>query len=131
MKRAKGFSLLEAVVALGIVASVSVASLAAFAAQLRTAGRARASLEAAALAEDRLARVRLLPREELAHLPDSVARGRFDPPWDRFEWAASAGELVDRADLFEVHLSVSWPDGNHGLATRLFRPARSSPRTTR
>ena len=124
MKSRRGFSLLESVVALALVSSASVAGLAAFGAQLRTSTRAGASLEAQALAEDRLARVRLLPRDEVEHLPDSLRAGRFDRPWDRFTWKAETRELVDRDNVFEVRVDVGWEGGEYRLATRLYRVPR-------
>jgi type II secretory pathway pseudopilin PulG len=124
MRSRRGFSLLEAVVALGLVSSVSVAGLAAFSAQLRTSVRARAALEAQALGEDRLTRVRLLPREEVAHLPDSLRRGRFDRPWERFAWKSETRELIDTDDVFEVRVDIDWEGGSYSLATRLYRPRR-------
>jgi type II secretory pathway pseudopilin PulG len=128
MKAPNGFSLLEAVVALGLVSSASVAGLAAFSAQLRTSTRARASLEAQALAEDRLARVRLLSREEVAHLPDSLRSGRFDRPWTRFVWTAETRELVDRQNVFELRVDIGWEGGSYALHTRLYRPPRAQAR---
>ena len=125
MKSCSGFSLLEAVVALGLVSSVSAAGLAAFGAQLRTSARARASLEAQALAEDRLARVRLLPRDEVAHLPDSLRGGRFDGPWERFTWTTKTREVIERDNVFEVRVDVGWEGGEYNLATRLYRVPRS------
>lgn len=124
MSRRDGFSLLEAVVALSLVGSVSVATLAAFGAQLRTSQRALVGLEGQALAEDRLARVRLVDRDEIAHLPDSLRGGRFGMPWDRFTWKTTTRELIDRPNLFEVKTEVSWDGGSYELATWLYRPAR-------
>jgi type II secretory pathway pseudopilin PulG len=124
MSRREGFSLLEAVVALSLVGSVSIATLAAFSAQLRTSQRALVGLEAQALAEDRLARVRLVGQDEIAHLPDSLRGGRFAMPWDRFTWKTTTRELIDRPSLFEAKTEVSWDGGSYELATRLYRPAR-------
>jgi prepilin-type N-terminal cleavage/methylation domain-containing protein len=123
MRRA-GFSLLEAVVALAVLGAVSVSALAAFGAQLRTSERAATALTGDALAEDQLARVRLLDREDLAHLPDSIATGRFDAPWERFSWRVTTRAVVDRPDVFEVTAAVQWESGNYDLSTRLYRPRR-------
>jgi len=121
MRRA-GFSLLEAVVALAVLGAVSVAALAALGAQLRTSERAATALTAEALTDDRLARARLLDRDELAHLPDSLAAGRFDVPWDRFSWRIGSREVLDHTDVFEVTVAVRWEGGTYDLATRLYRP---------
>jgi type II secretory pathway pseudopilin PulG len=121
---AAGFSLLEAVVALAIVGTTSIAALAAFGAELRASARARVALEAQALAEDRLGWVRLLQRDELSPLPDSMARGEFAPPWSDYRWVAEAEPLLDCPDLFEVRVTVTSSETELRLATRLYRPAR-------
>jgi type II secretion system protein I len=117
-----GFSLLEAVVALAILGLAAVAALTAVAAELRAAGSARDAMEAVALAGIRLERLRLLPAEDLRPLADSLARGRFDPPFDRYHWSADVRRARDESDLLEVTVLVEWDSGSHGLTTRLFRP---------
>jgi type II secretion system protein I len=119
-----GFSLLEAVVALAIVAVVSVAALSSLGAELRAAARARDTLPASLLAEHRLAVLHLLPAEGLAHLPDSVARGRFEEPFRDYAWRADAEPLPGQPGLYEVEVEVSWPDGSYVLRSRLYRPER-------
>lgn len=118
----KGFSLLEAVVALAIVGVASVAMLATVGAELRAAGRIRGALESQALAESRLASVRLLAREELEPLVDSLRRGRFTAPFASYRWEASSRRVTGQRDLFEVTVAVLSDDGEYELNTRLYRP---------
>jgi type II secretion system protein I len=117
-----GFSLLEALVALTILGLAAVASLASLGAQLRGADRARAALVGEALAQDRLARLRLARADALAHLPDSLARGRFPRPWAGFRWTATSRTDRERPDLVEVTVEIVSPDSRSSLATVLYRP---------
>lgn len=75
-----GFALLEAVVALAIVGMATVGAVGAIGAQVRAADAAVAALEADALAEDRLARARLLPPESLEQLPTPCAEASSARP---------------------------------------------------
>jgi prepilin-type N-terminal cleavage/methylation domain-containing protein len=119
-----GFTLLEAVVALAILVVTGVAALSALGAELRAAGRSNHALEATALAQDRLARIRLLSSEEMELLPDSLRRGDFAAPFEGYAWRASARGVSDEPDLFDVAVVVSWADGLYELKTRAYRPAR-------
>ena len=118
-----GFSLLEAVVALMIVGTASVSALAAFGAELRTTDRAARALEARALADDRLARLRLTSNAELAPLADSLRHGRFAPPFEAYQWDATSRNVREREGVFEVSVTVRWEDGAYAETTRLYRPA--------
>ncbi|HEX6941001.1 MAG TPA: hypothetical protein VF158_16400, partial [Longimicrobiales bacterium] len=113
---------LEAVVALAIVSITAVAALAALAAELRTADRVQRMLPAAALADDRLAVLKLLPPESLARLPDSVARGRFAPPFDAYRWTARARDIPGTPGLYDLTVVVAWDDGEYTLRSRVYRP---------
>lgn len=119
-----GFTLLEAIIAVTIVGLAAVAVLSSFGATLRTATRARHALEAEALAGQRLARAALLDRDELLHLPDTLAGGRFVAPFDEYAFTTSATEVRGEPGLFDVAVTVTWPDGRYALPTRLYRPAR-------
>ena len=117
-----GFTLLEAAIALAIVGMATAAVLASFGISLRTASRARHALEAEALATQRLAYVSLLSQEELNHLADSVAVGRFSPPFAGYRWETTSKELRGEESVFDVKVDVSWPEGHYALETRLYRP---------
>ncbi|MGH7629400.1 MAG: type II secretion system protein [Gemmatimonadales bacterium] len=126
MIRDDGFSLLEAVVALAIVGLAAVASTEAVAAHLRAAERAVTALEQEALVQDRLARTRLLAAEELAHLPDSMASGKFTSPWDEIAWRAATEADRSHPDLFHVTIEIGSGESRRRIATSLYRS-----RTTR
>jgi prepilin-type N-terminal cleavage/methylation domain-containing protein len=124
----QGFSLLEAVVALAIVGLAAVASLAALGQELRSAERVRRALESNALAEERLARLRLLPREELSPLADSLRQGRFGPPFADYTWHLASRSMPARDELLDVELVIRWADGAYPVVTRLYRPRSELPR---
>jgi type II secretory pathway pseudopilin PulG len=117
-----GFSLLEAVVALAIVGLAGVSALAAFGAELRTTERAGRALEAAALAEERLAHLRLAPRRDLDPLADSLRRGRFAAPFGDYAWEATSRSPSGRTDVLDLTVDVRWQDGAYGERTRIYRP---------
>jgi prepilin-type N-terminal cleavage/methylation domain-containing protein len=117
-----GFTLLEALVAVLIVGLAAVAALETVAAELRTAARAKHAFTATALAEYRLETLRVLPAAELHSLPDSLARGAFQPPFERYRWTASVREVGGESGLHEAQVAVLWDRGAFRIATRLYRP---------
>jgi prepilin-type N-terminal cleavage/methylation domain-containing protein len=116
------FTLMEVVVAVIIVGMTSVATLSAFAAELRTAETSRSALEAASLAESRIAMLELIPPEDLLALPDSSKGGKFEPPFERYEWTATVTPVVNEADLFNATVRVTGANGTYALGTRIYRP---------
>jgi prepilin-type N-terminal cleavage/methylation domain-containing protein len=120
-ERRPGFSLLEAVVAMAIVGITAVSALAAVASEMRTAERARTALEADALATFQLTRFNMLTAEELQFLPDSIAQGTFDPPFDSYSWVTTAEAVVDEEYLHRVSLSIVWAGGSRTVRTMLYR----------
>ena len=123
-----GFSLLEAVVALTIVGLAAVAALGAFGAELRASNQAGRALEAEALAQSRLAVLRLLQRSDLEPLADSMRNGWFAAPFEDYRWEASSQDVRSREDLFQVTVAVRWDGGAYALASRLYRPRPLSSR---
>jgi type II secretory pathway pseudopilin PulG len=117
-----GFVLLEAVVALMIIALVGAAAVSVAGVELRTTDRASRLLEASALAEDRLAAMRFLDHDGLSRLPDSLEAGKFPSPFDAYRWTAHANEVRDENALFDVSVQVEWPGGAYRLDTRMYRP---------
>ena len=117
-----GFVLLEAVVALAIISMVSLALLQARGQQIRVAAQARELLTAQALAEDRLAAVRLLDYENLARPADSVLAGSFPAPFEEFSWVTTVEVLEDEYDLFGVDVVVTGPAERFPLGTLVHRP---------
>jgi prepilin-type N-terminal cleavage/methylation domain-containing protein len=116
-----GFSLLEAVIALAIVGVTSVAALAAAGAELRATQLARRAVEAEALATDRLAAIGILTAEELRQMPDSIASGRFEPPFDAYRWRVDSEQTLGEEGLTDVTVTVEWPSGLYEMRTKLYR----------
>ena len=116
------FTLMEVVVAVIIVGMTSVAALSAFATELRTAETSRLALEAASLAETRLAILEVTPAEDLPTLPDSSRSGQFEPPFEHYAWTATVTRVVNETDLFDAMVRVTWSNGNYAIATRMYRP---------
>ena len=118
----RGFVLLEAVVALAILGVASIVLLQVRAQQIRVATQARELLTAQALAEDRLAAIRLLNHVLLEDPPDSLLRGAFPPPFEEYSWAAEVELIQDEYDLFGVEVVVEGPAERFPLRTLVHRP---------
>jgi prepilin-type N-terminal cleavage/methylation domain-containing protein len=117
-----GFTLLEAAVALSIVGLAGVAALEAFGTELRTGDRARSALVRQALVEQKMAAISLTPASELNRLPDSLAAGRFDAPFEEARWTATVRRDRDLPNLFDVSVSVADASGELTVETQLYRP---------
>jgi prepilin-type N-terminal cleavage/methylation domain-containing protein len=126
MRARAGFSLLEVIVALAIVGVTAVGALASVGAELRAADDARTTLEAEALAVHRMSTLEMLTAEQLQRLPDSLARGAFDPPFERYRWTAATEPLLGEEGLTEVRVDVVWKTGSFPLRTLLFRQSTLS-----
>lgn len=120
--RRDGFTLLEAMVSLAILSLVGVAALGAAGRDLDVATRARAALQAVALAEDRLEAVRILKWEDLAAPPDSIAQGQFAEPFARYSWRAVVEPVVQGGDLYDVTIEVQGDRASRSLSARIYRP---------
>lgn len=117
-----GFLLLEAVVALAIIGLAAIATLAATAAQVRTADKAAVLLVAEGLAEDRLTSFELLGYEDLGSPPDSLLSGVFPAPFDQFAWRAGVHPTAGEYDLFQVDVVVEGRGEALPLRTLIHRP---------
>jgi len=123
MTRARaGFTALEAAVALAIVGLSAVAVLTAFGGHTRAAVQVQRQLEASALAQDVMARVRLVETLELDPLADSLARGRFEAPFEAYAWTARVSRVAAHEDLFEIAVQVTTEGGEFDLQSRRFAP---------
>ena len=122
LRRTQGFVLLEAVVALAILGVASIVLLQVRSQQIRVAVQARELLTAQALAEDRLAAIRLLDYVFLADPPDSLLEGVFPPPFESFRWTAEVALIEDEYDLFGVEVVVLGPEERFPLRTLMHRP---------
>lgn len=121
--RGEGFVLLEAVVALTILSTVIVAILATIGVQLRAADRATKLLVARSLAEERLAVIQLLERDDVLALPDSLAAGRFDIPFESYSWMVTVEPVAEAYALFAVEVVVETEGVAFPLRTLLHHPA--------
>jgi len=119
----RGFSLLEALVALLLLGLVALTCLRVFGVVLRGQARTREHLEAVALAERRMAELALLP-------PDSIAaygepRGdAFASPFERYRWRALLRRVDGAPALVQAAVLVEWPRGEYSLETAFYRPER-------
>ena len=122
MRDKRGFTLLEAAVAMTIVSIAGVAALGAFGAELRAANRARQTIPAASLATEKLAILDLVDAGPLRRLPDSLARGTFAKPLDGYSWSTTVKEVRDEPALLELTVRVVWAEGAYALTERRYRP---------
>jgi type II secretory pathway pseudopilin PulG len=123
--RRHGFTVLEAAVALTIIGMSSLGVLSAFGAHTRGALQVRERLEASALAQDVLARIRLVDAVELSPLPDSLARGAFGAPFAAYAWTARVTPVAGEWHLYEVTVRVTSGEAEFVLRSRRFAPPAS------
>jgi type II secretory pathway pseudopilin PulG len=123
-KARRGITLLEAVAAIAIVGTTSVAALEAAGGEMRTAERARRAIEVEELATSRLEFMNLLTSTELQALPDSVSNGKFPAPFDQYTWITTSTPISDPNGLYDIRISVNWSGGSYALRTyRYITPA--------
>lgn len=116
------FTVLEAAVALLIIGLSAIGVLTAVGGHTRAAVQVRRQLEASALAQDVVARVRLIDPRELVPLADSLARGRFTPPFEAYAWTARVSRVAAEESLFEIAVQVTTEGGDFDLRARRFAP---------
>ena len=114
----RGFTMLEAIIALAIVALVCVGVLGAYGSAIRADVTAVDRLPLAALAVERLAQVDI-ESGDLSHLPDSLARGVFAAPYAGATWEVETRRVTESDGLFDVAVRVR--DGNDQLTLRTRR----------
>lgn len=115
-----GFTLLEALVALVILATAVSSALGAFGGGLRTAAAVHAHAGAVRLAESRLSELALLPSDSLVYYADS-REGRFPAPMEGFGWRARVTRVSDTEGLLRAVVTVTWSGGEYRLTTEYFR----------
>jgi type II secretion system protein I len=118
----RGFTILEAVVALAIVGLAGVSALEAVGGELRAADRAADAYVASALAQDRLAAITLLAPRDLSALPDSLASGTFAAPFGAYRWTATVQPVLGERELYEVTVSIAGERTDYTVTTRAYRP---------
>ncbi len=121
MRARQGVSLFEAVAALAVVGLVAGSALSAASGEMRTAERARRALEVEALATSRLDFLALMTDQQLQNLPDSVGKGTFDPPLDKYSWVTTATPLSTQAGIYDIRISVAWKEGTYALRSYIYR----------
>jgi prepilin-type N-terminal cleavage/methylation domain-containing protein len=121
MRRARrGFTMLEAIVSLAIVALVCVGVLGAYGGALRADAIAADRLPLASLAVERLAAVDLEPGA-LTHLPDSVAHGTYAGAYDGVRWDVETRSVSTVPGLVDVAVRVYDANDAYTLRTRRYR----------
>ena len=118
----RGFTILEAVIALVVVGLAGISALEAMGAEIRAADRAAEAYTLGALAQDRLAVITLVPPRILSPLPDSLARGTFAQPFETYRWASSVEPVSGARELYDVTVTVIGARRDYALRTRLYRP---------
>lgn len=121
---ARGFTLIEVVVAVVVLSTAMVAGLTAHATELRSLAIARNVNTAVELAEDQMASIELLAPGRLPSIPDSLASGTFGRPFDEMRWETEA-RSVPGTELAEVTVTVSWSTGEHAVVKVMPVNARS------
>ena len=121
----RGFALLEALVALAIIAMVGASSLALVGQQDRAAMAIPPAIFATELARSRLASIELQGRATLLNLPDSLSAGVTFANGKEWFWRAFADPLDPLPGLFELVVRVSDGSSQIEVHTFVYRPARS------
>ena len=116
----RGFTMLEAIVSLAIVALVCVGILGAYAGSLRADAVAADRLPLASLAVERLAAVDIVAGS-LLRLPDSVARGEYAAPYEGVQWNVETRAVTRVPGLVDVSVRVHDERDAFTLRTRRYR----------
>lgn len=115
-----GFTLLEALVALMILATAVTAALGAFGGGLRAAGAVHAHANGTRLAEARLSELALVPSDSLVYYADE-REGRFGAPLEGYAWHARISRVAGTEGLLRAAVTVTWTGGEYRLTTEYFR----------
>jgi len=123
MRGDRGFTLVEAAVALLLLGVALVPLLHSVTAGVRSEGDLAASLNAVPLAESRMEELSLLP-------PDSVdfylttRSGTFAAPFAGYRWSALLRPVAGSPALVQAAVRVEWAGGGYSLETFFHRPER-------
>lgn len=124
-----GLSLLEAVAALAIVGATAASVLATTGAGVRGAERARRAHEAAALADETLARVALLDDNALRALPDSLTGGTFPAPFADYRFSVTVRGDASLPGLVFADVAIEWEGGQQRYTSAWYRRRVEPSRT--
>ena len=116
----RGFTMLEAMVALAIVALVCVGVLGAYGSAIRADVTAVDRLPLVALAVERLAQVDI-EGGDLSHLPDSLVRGVFTSPYAGATWEIDAQRARETDGLVDIVVRIRDGSDVFTLRTRRYR----------
>ena len=117
--RASGFSLIEMVVAMGLLAMGLIGVIRLFPVGLRASKRSEVVSKATFLAQQRLEELKLAGYAALAADPPTVPLSGAS---DKYRWAATvepveAAGLPTTNDLRAVTVTVQWPEGGQMRST--------------
>jgi type IV pilus assembly protein PilV len=122
MRRERGFTIIEVLVALAIMTIGMLGILAIYKGQMSASGYSRRATEAAVLAEDKLEQLRTAPITTAIDGNDRIdSKGvaNLEGPFDR-TWTLEADGT---GTLTTITVAVAWSegDGNHSLTFRTLR----------
>ena len=128
MERARGFTLLEVMVALLIVGAVGLGMVASVAADSRAACKSASELEALTIAEEILAQINTMADSERSVALAGTAT-RLPPPSHGYSWRIESRAVAGEPGLLDVAVFVTGPESEVILNTRRFEPAsaRANP----
>ncbi|HEX8455392.1 MAG TPA: prepilin-type N-terminal cleavage/methylation domain-containing protein [Longimicrobium sp.] len=121
MRGNRGFTLVEAAVALLLLGVALVPLLQSVTAGVRSEGDLAARLNAVPLAESRMEELSLLPLDSLGFYL-TTRRGTFAPPFARYRWSALLRPAAGSPALVQAAVRVEWEGGAYSLETFFHRP---------
>ncbi|MFN2567809.1 MAG: prepilin-type N-terminal cleavage/methylation domain-containing protein [Gemmatimonadaceae bacterium] len=112
----RGFTVLEALIALTIIGFAVVATVEALGGGLRAEAQVSRQLEAVTLAESRMNELGALPRDSLLQY---VRRrdGVFAPPFERYRWRTAIEPVAGTRTLLRATVTVAWDGRTYALET--------------
>jgi type II secretion system protein I len=116
----RGFTLLEALVALVILGLALVPMMRSIGTGVREQGRLRAHLDAVSLAETRMSELALIPVDSIADYAQP-RNGYFPEPFEGYRWSAVLRPDERSAALIRGAVMVRWKDGEYSLETVFHR----------
>lgn len=121
MRGERGFTLVEATVALLLLGVALVPLLQSVTAGVRSEGDLAATLNAVPLAESRMEELSLLPLDSLDDYL-TIRGGSFAPPHAGYRWSALLRPSPESPALVQAAVRVEWEGGGYSLETFFHRP---------
>jgi len=119
----RGFTLIEALVAM-VVMSLAIVTMAAATSQaMRVEAASLDHLRATSLADARMSEIASLPLAGLRQFADPRS-GSFGDGNERFTWTVSVARTPDSTHLLRALVRVTWPEGSVEVASVLHREPR-------